>query len=128
MTAPVRVAEPLLSLLAVALVVFFPGNAFWAYFCLQTCTGPPPENVWAHRVGVALLVLAVAGTIVLAVRRRARWAFVWHGLVALAGLVSAAVFAVPQVDWRALLDEPAPEPDRHYVPCHSGPPDDCPGG
>lgn len=121
--------EPVASTAAAGLVLLLPLHALGVYFCLGAdCGEPTPGDVLTYRVLVAVLAAVVATTLALAVRRGGRRALVWHAPVALAGVASAVLFAVPQVDWQD-LGEREPEPAHpEYVPCYSGGTSDCPGG
>ncbi len=119
--------EAATSILAAALVLWLPLHHVGVYFCLGECPGPTAEDIATYRVLVGLLAGLIVASFGLAVVRRARWAWAWHVTLAVAGVLSAAVFAVPTVDWADLLRPDPPSYDGG-VPCHSGPPNDCPGG
>jgi hypothetical protein len=120
--------EAILSVVAVGLIAFLPVNAFLASFCLDPSGCDVHTTfVWGYRSAALALVLAVLGTLVLAVRRGATFAVVWHALVGLVGLAAALVFAVPAF---SLDDTRSPDPqpsDPSPVPCYSGSAD-CPYG
>lgn len=119
--------EALASATVVGIALFLPLLQFGAYFCIGGgCGGPDTDAIHLYRVLVTVLAAAAVLTLVLAVRRRARPAIRWHVAVALAGVGSAALFAVPAVDWGDLLREDPP-PNPHHVPCYSGS-NDCVGG
>ncbi|WP_408896321.1 DUF6234 family protein [Nocardioides sp. R1-1] len=125
---PAGLLEVAASTCAVLLTLATAWHGFGVYFCLGgLCPGPTGGEVLAYRLLVSALGLAVVASLALAVRRRARSALLWHGLVALSAVATALVFAVPSIDLRELR-EPAPSPpDRGYVPCYSGS-GDCLGG
>ncbi|MDQ6522201.1 DUF6234 family protein [Nocardioides sp. LHD-245] len=120
--------EALASAATAGIALFLPLLQFGAYFCIGgACGGPDADAIRLYRVLVAVLATTAATTLALAVRRRARRAIRWHAVVAVAGLGSAVLFAVPAVDWADLLREDPPPPNPHYVPCYSGS-NDCVGG
>lgn len=123
------VAEALVSLCCVTLIGFVAVNGFGAYFCLDPAGCPEPHGtpVVAYRVAAGLLGAGVLTAVGLAVRRRARWAYLWHGGVALAAVVAVLLCAVPSIDWHALRNPEPHPPSTDYVPCYSGS-GDCPGG
>ncbi len=123
-----RWVEAVASVVAVGVVLWLPLHHAAVYFCFGGgCPGPSPEDTNTYRLLVGALALAVVVTFVTAAVRGARWSWGWHVAVALAGAASAALFAVPAVDW---VDVVRPDPPAYDggVPCHSGPPNDCPGG
>lgn len=125
---PAGLLEVAASASAVLLTLATAWHGFGVYFCLGgLCPGPSPEEIVTYRLLVAALGLAVVASLTLAVRRRARWALLGHGFVALAAGAAALVFAVPSLDLRELREPAPPPPDRGYVPCYSGS-NDCPGG
>lgn len=120
--------EALASASTAGIALFLPLLWFGAYFCIGgACGGPGEGEVRLYRLLVTVLAVTAATAVLLAVRRRARRMVTWHAVVALAGLGSALLFAVPAIDWEDLLREDPPPPHPSYVPCYSGS-DDCPGG
>ncbi|WP_028653488.1 DUF6234 family protein [Nocardioides halotolerans] len=124
--------EPLASLVSVLLVVVLGLNWIAAHL---TFFGDPvdidEEYVRNYWVLLALLGASLLATWVSAVRRGARRAWVWHGLVALAALAAALVFAVTTAG--PVQDDPPdppPSPSGPGAPgCHSGGDSSgCPGG
>lgn len=90
------------------------------------------EEVRNYWIAVAVLSASVVGSFVAAAWRRATKAFVWHGLMALTGLVVSMVFAVTQTGAPDSFErDPQPRDDvpSHNSVCHSGgDSDECPGG
>ncbi|GAA1509233.1 DUF6234 family protein [Nocardioides humi] len=120
--------EALASATAVGTALFLPLLYLGSHLCaFGECSVPGPEEIRTYRVLVTVLAAAAVTTLVLAVRRRARGAVVWHAVVALAGLVSAVAFAMPAIDGDALRHDDLPQPNPDYVPCYSGS-GDCVGG
>lgn len=122
-----------LSAASSCLVVYLPLHYLGSRLCFfGECSQPGPDEIRTYRIVVVALVVTLVATFVVAARRRARWAFAWHVTVALAGLAAAVLFSMPSVGIAdapgdAPRDDP-PSPGHDYVPCHSGPPNDCPGG
>jgi peptidoglycan/LPS O-acetylase OafA/YrhL len=133
-TSPRRGAalEPLAAVVSVLLVVALGLNWLAAHL---TFFGEPvdidEEYVRNYWVLGALLAASLLATWVSAARREARGAWVWHGLVALAALAAALVFAVTTAG--PVQDDPPdppPSPSGPGAPgCHSGGDSSgCPGG
>ena len=86
-----------------------------------------PENVSTYHRWLVALAVAIAFSFGATLSRRTHTARsrYWHGLVLVAGLLSAAAFHVA-------LDAPTPEPvpihDRSGTVCHSGSDNYCVGG
>ena len=125
---PVGVLEALASLGACGLVLLLPLLWFGAHLCaFGECSVPGAEDVRHYRLTVGAIASLVALALVLAVRRRARLVLAWHCTVGLVAVVASLAFAMPSIDWQQLRQRHTPSsPD--YVPCYSGPPNDCPGG
>ncbi len=121
--------EAALSLTTVGVVLWLPIHHLGAYWCLTAeCPAPSQEEIRTYRLLAGGLATGIVATFTVAALRRARWAFAWHVAVALAGAASAVLFVVPAVDWGDVAREDPPPPNPDYVPCYSGPPNDCPGG
>lgn len=123
--------EGLLSAVIVVMVLWFPALNAAAYLCFggDGC-GPAADDIRLYRVSVGVLAGVVLATFVVAAQRGARWAFAWHALITVVGVISAVAFVIPAVDWVDRFEEDPPPhgtPPSH-VPCYSGPPNDCPGG
>lgn len=134
LTPRLGVLEAALSVVSVGLIAFLPLHYIGAHLCFfGECSQPGPDEIRTYRLVVAALVVTVGATLAVAFRRRARWAFAWHGMVAVTGVAVAVVFAMPTIvdltgDPRDPARDDPPTPIPGNVPCHSGPPDDCPGG
>lgn len=121
------VLEGVLSAAAVLATLFLPVLAIGASFCaFGECATPTRDEVRLSQAIAAGLVLAVGATFVLAVRRGARWAWLWHLLVAMAAAASVLLFTLG-IDWRELVREEPPPRNPDYVPCYSGS-GECVGG
>ena len=124
--------EVLLSALTVCLAVLFPLLSMGAHLCAWgECGQPSSDDVRTYHVLLVVLVVSVVATGVVAVRRGAQTAFVWHGLVTAAAVASAFIFSISTAGPGEVPTPPVPDtdaPSTNYVPCHSGPPNDCPGG
>ena len=126
---PAGLAETGASTLAILLVLATAWHGFGVYFCLgSSCPGPDAGQILTYRLLAGALACAVVAALALAVRRGARWALLWHLAVAAAAFLVAVVFAVPSIDLDDLREPDRPERNPEYTPCHSGPPNDCPGG
>jgi hypothetical protein len=120
--------ELLLSLLMAGMVLLFPVAHAITYACfLGQCSEPGTDEIRSYWTMAAVFVTVAILVFVVARRRGAGAAYVWHGLVTLVGLASAIIFQIPTVDWADLLREDSPPPSSPNVPCHSGS-NDCPGG
>lgn len=126
---PAGLTETAASLAALLLILLTAWTGFGVHLCLETpCDAPDAGEILAYRFLVAVLAIVVLATVVLAVRRRARWALLWHLVVAFAAVATAVLFAVPQIDVSELRQPEPPEPNPHYVPCRSGSNDCARGG
>lgn len=124
---PVTFAETAASTAAVLLTLAVAWHGFTVHFCLGSCPGPTSGEILVHRLLAAALGLAVVTALVVAARRGASWAMIWHVGMALVALFTAALFAVPTIDWQDLRT-PDPVPTGpSYEPCYSGS-NDCVGG
>ena len=101
--------EVVLSLATLAGIWWLFFNVVAAYWCFGGCEAEPSqENIWRYRVGAVATVVAVVGTFAAAWRRRARWAWVWHTLIAMAALASVVTFAVPEPHLELSFEPAAP--------------------
>lgn len=124
---PVTLAETAASTAAIVLTLAVAWHGFTVHFCLGSCTAPSTEEIVIYRFLASALGIAVVAALVLAARRGASWAMFWHLAVATVAGLTAAVFAVPSIDFDELR-EPDPVPaNPNYEPCYSGS-NDCVGG
>jgi len=98
-------------------------DVYLAFFGEQNVATPRDGTRYLVTV-TACVALLVAGTAAAAVRGRGGVAAV-GGLLLIAGLLAAVLFAVPSDRFTVAPPDNRPGPD--YVPCYSGS-GDCPGG